>query len=110
VSGDSPRQSSADRASPLAPIGRVSFTAAPPSELRSGLVGFVCCDLAGLVRLDGIAVRRTLGGELRLSFPSRRDRAGREHHVVRPLDSEAREAIETSVFEALRLPDQEAER
>ena len=66
-----------------------------------GLVGWLSFVLNENLRLDGIALRRTREGDLRLSFPERRDSDGRRHPVVRPLDAEARDEIEAQVFQAL---------
>ena len=53
------------------------------------------------LKLDGVAVRRTLSGRLALSFPERRDGNGRSHALVRPFDDATRRAIEVQVFSAL---------
>ena len=47
--------------------------------------------------------RTVLRGELRLSFPARRDRRGDEHPYLRPVDDSARETIEAHVFDAIGL-------
>lgn len=65
-----------------------------------GLLGWVSCSY-GHLRLDGIALRRTRDGHLTLSYPERRDAAGRRHPVLRPLDDQARREIEEQVFAAL---------
>lgn len=64
---------------------------------RAGLLGYLSIFYGSLV-LDGVTVRRTESGRLALSFPERRDRQGRRHSVVRPIDDEARRAIEAVVF------------
>ena len=72
------------------------------TDRARGLLGFASFTL-GPVRLDGIAVRRTREGRLALSFPTRRDRFGRLHPIVRPVDDAARRALEAQVFSALDL-------
>jgi DNA-binding cell septation regulator SpoVG len=67
------------------------------ADVRAGLLGFISV-LYGAVVIDGITVRRTEQGRLALSFPERRDRHGRRHSVVRPVDDAARRAIEAAVF------------
>ena len=57
----------------------------------------------GALRIEHVALWRTTPGELRLSFPVRRDRSGREHPLVRPLDNDARQAIEAQVLTAAGL-------
>ena len=73
------------------------------SDVMTGLLGYVELTLNGGLRLTGIALRRTRGGELRLSFPARRDRTGQDHPVVYPLDAETRRVVESQVLEALGL-------
>ena len=68
----------------------------------TGLLGYVGLRLGDLC-LDGLTLRRTTYGELRLSYPARRDRSGRDHPLVRPVDDAARRVIEAQVFEALGL-------
>jgi len=80
-------------------VRHVRFVAACAGDRAAGLLGWVSCSL-GAVRLDGIAVRRTRKGRSTLSFPR-----GRGHrHPVRPIDDEARKAIEREVFAAIKLP------
>lgn len=61
------------------------------------------CTLNGRIHLDSIAVRRTRGRKMILSFPCRQDRYGNQHHIFRPLDDAARRVIERQVFAALDL-------
>jgi DNA-binding cell septation regulator SpoVG len=79
-----------------------SFSSAPAERQREGLPGWFSITLNGALAVDGIALRRTRAGELALSFPERRDRAGNRHSVVRPISNEARRAIERQVLDALR--------
>ncbi len=80
---------------------RLRFVAAPPGLRRTGLIGWVSVVLSGLVELDGIALRRSSTGSLFLSYPRRRDREGRDHAVVRPVDDQARRRIEAEILAAL---------
>ena len=66
----------------------VRFSPGSAHQVSSGLLGFVSFQL-GEVLLDGVAVRRTRDGELTLSFPQRRDRSGRTHDLIRPIDQTA---------------------
>ena len=79
----------------------VRFKAAESHQIRDGLLGWASFVLGETVRLDGVAVRRTRDGRLVLSFPSRRDRRGREHYLVAPIDNAARLDIERQVLAAL---------
>ena len=82
-------------------ISDVRFITASSGERSGGLIGWVSFKLNDHIRLDGVAVRRTADGRLALSFPARRDGAGRQHFYVRPLDDQARRDIERQVFAAL---------
>ena len=84
-------------------ITNVIFLAARPDEVSTGLLGWVSLVVNDTLRLDGLALRRTLDGHLALSFPARRDASGRQHTCVRPLDDRARREIEAQVFAALGL-------
>ena len=77
------------------------FKAAEPDQVRDGLIGWASFVLGRAVRLDGVAVRRTRDGRIVLSFPSRRDRRGREHYIAAPIDNAARLDIERQVLAAL---------
>jgi len=83
-------------------ITQVRFRSARTDDVEAGLLGHVSCVLNRGLLLDGVAVRRTRAGELRLSFPERRDRHGVAHPVVRPFGCGTREEIERQVFDALR--------
>jgi hypothetical protein len=85
---------------PAVPLSGVQFTPSASPEQRRGLLGFIACRY-GSLHLDGIAIRRTRGGRIVLSFPVRHDRAGRQHSIVRPVDDAARKEIEAAVIEAL---------
>lgn len=83
-------------------VSSVAFTPAPPLDHALGLLGWVRVALNGAFEFDSVAVRRGRNGRLALSFPSRRDGAGRRRYFVRPLSDEARCAIERQVLELLR--------
>ena len=53
--------------------------------------------------IDGVALRRSRNDRLILSWPGRRDRRGQLRHSVRPVDDDARVALETAVLDALKL-------
>lgn len=78
------------------------FTPAPASLARAGMLGWVSFRLGDGWLVDGVTVRRTLGGELRLSFPTRTDRSGRKRVLLRPASDEARCEIERAVLAQLR--------
>ena len=81
----------------------VQFTLATPIDQPSGLLGYVAFRL-GPVLIDGVTLRRTLSGQLTLSFPMRTSGTGQRHAIVRPADSPAREVITAAVLQGLPLP------
>ena len=83
-------------------ITDVGFAGAPGYDKRRGLLGWVAFSVYGL-RLEGLTLRRTLDGHLTLSFPARRDAAGREHFYIRPVDDATRRDIEDQVFRAFGI-------
>lgn len=83
-------------------ITAVVFTPAPALDRATGLLGWVRIAMDGAFEFDSVAVRRGRNGRVVLSFPSRRDGAGRRRYFVRPLSDEARCAIEGQVLELLR--------
>ena len=63
----------------------------------------------GYVRRQGVVTRDgTADGRLALSYPARRDRAGNQHHVIRPVDDGARRDLECQIFAKLGI-EQEVE-
>ena len=78
-------------------------TQAPRADQALGLLAFLRFRVSDLV-LDGVALRRGRDGRLLLSWPQRRDRAGRQHSIVRPAGDAERVALEQAVFDALELP------
>lgn len=89
--------------SETAQVRLLSYCPGKQRDLESGLIGWISIRLPPLV-VDGIALRRGHDGHFFLSFPERRDSAGRRHSVVFPPNREARKAIESAVFRDLGLP------
>jgi len=79
-------------------VDQVQFTPASAEDRATGLLGWVSCSF-GALRLDGIAVRRKLRGGRTLSFPKGRGGC----FPVRPIDDDARQAIERDVFDGIDL-------
>jgi len=86
-------------------VADVRFSAGTTAMVAQGLLGFVTATINGSIRLDGIALRRTRDGRLALSFPARRDNAGRERSLFCPINDQARRDIERQVLGALGFPD-----
>lgn len=84
-------------------VSRVLLVQATPTEIERGLLGWVSFDLDGVLRVDGVALRRRLDGKPTLSFPCRKGRAGDSHPYLRPLDAQTRAVLERLVFAALNL-------
>ena len=78
-----------------------SFSSAPAELQNQGLLGWLCIAVNESLQISAIALRRTCRGDLTLAFPERRDRTGRRHALVRPLDDRIRQAIETQVLGVL---------
>ena len=84
-------------------IDNVRFASAPEEQHEKGLLGWISFTINGAIHLSGVTLRRTLGGELTLSFPSRRDAYGREHFFTKPVTDEVRRSLERQIFRALAL-------
>ena len=84
-------------------ITEVRFVQARPEQVADGLIGFVAFVLDDALKFDSVALRRTRRGHPALSFPSRRDRQGRDHALIAPLSDGVRKRIESQVFDALGL-------
>jgi hypothetical protein len=82
-------------------VSEVRFTSARSDDIERGLIGWASFTVDGNLRLDGVAVRRTVEGRHALSFPARRDASRRRHFYVRPLDDRARREIERQVLGTL---------
>ena len=84
----------------MARISSVRFT---PAQTGGGLIGWVSFVLEPGLLVDGVAVRRSLNGRWVLSWPYRKDGAGRVHHHVRPLDLAAQREVEGRLLDEVRL-------
>ena len=78
----------------------LGFACASPAHQECGLLGWLALRHGELL-IDGVALRRTRDGRLALSWPARRDRSGRDHPVVCPIDDVARRAVEDRIIDAL---------
>ncbi len=84
-------------------ITSLRFTPADASVQPAGLLGYVRLTLNGRLMVDGITVLRTRTGVLAVSFPSRVDRDGQLHPVLRPVGCGTRAEFEAQILDALRL-------
>jgi len=79
-----------------------SCTRAGAADRRSGLVAYLELEYGNLA-LDSIVLRRTLDSRYVLSFPQRRDKAGRAHAYVKPISDSARAEVERQVLAQLNI-------
>ena len=84
-------------------VTNLEFAPARREDLERGMLGWLAFDIDGSWHVDGVALRRTRGGRLALSFPSRPDRHGFKHAPLRPTCDRARRAIERAVLAELGL-------
>lgn len=83
-------------------VTEIDFVDASPRSASRGLLGFVRFRIGGVFVVDSIALRRTRGGRLTLSFPTRKSTRGRPRNVFHPIDQLARDEIERVVLAAVR--------
>lgn len=84
-----------------------AFTARD-EDIDRGLLAWLTVAVNDQLMLDGLTLRRTRAGGLRLGYPERTDRRGGRHPIIRPLDDESRRAFEAAVFEQLGLASEAA--
>lgn len=85
-------------------VSDVRFIASSIREQKTGLLGYVSFLINGVIRIDGVTLRaKAKDSALALSFPAKRDRQGRDHSLVRPIDHATRLSIEEQVFNQIRL-------
>jgi hypothetical protein len=84
-------------------VSEIRFHAATHADIEGGLLGWTSFVLNGAVRIDGVALRRSVDNRPFLSFPRRRASGRRKHFYVRPLNDRARRDIEYQVLKALNL-------
>ena len=66
-----------------------------------GLLAWASCVIAGAVKLDNIAIRRSRDGSLFLTYPAKRTNAGDSHQYFHPISVEASEAVQDAVLARL---------
>lgn len=84
-------------------LTRTRFVAAGPDQQADGLVGWLSATVDDSLHVDGVALRRTATGRFELVWPSRRDRAGRPHVYVRPVDLAGHRVLLAEAIEAARV-------
>jgi hypothetical protein len=84
-------------------VSEIRFLPATATERATGLLGFVSFLINDGLRLDGITVRKTLAGDVRLSWPVRTASTGGRHPLIRPVTDEARRDMEAQVLGALGI-------
>ncbi len=81
-------------------VSDVRFTPAGRLEARTGLLGYIRLHYADLL-VDGLTLRRTATGELRLSWPARRSRHREAHPLIRPSSDERRRLLDRVILAEL---------
>ncbi len=82
-------------------VTETRYVVARDHERAKGLLAWISVVISDALVLDGLTLRRTRDGELRVSYPERTDGAGRRHPIVRPINEAARTAIEEQILQAL---------
>ncbi len=88
---------------PQVKITEVHFVNASNADVERGLLGWTSCVINDALRIDGITVRRTLSGDITVSFPARTDGWGQKHSILRPLNDRVRRELEHQILRALGL-------
>jgi hypothetical protein len=101
MAGGSHRSGSFGRRRDPLRLTDVRFTAAPVDLVETGLLGWITAVIGGVLRVQGLALRRTASGRLTISYPTRTDRNGLEHPFLAPVDDEARRHVEDQILAAL---------
>lgn len=97
----------ADSISTRLHVTGVEMKLASAAHNEAGLIAWIAITLNDALRVDGLTLRRTLGGRTTLSFPARTDASGLQHPVFRPLDEEIRRDIQDQVFRRLGIRQEE---
>ena len=84
-------------------VTEARLTRAPAIDQAQGLIGYLKVVLSGGLALDGLTLRRTRDGRLTVSFPSRRDAAGRERFFIRPITNQAQLDVEAQILVLLDI-------
>lgn len=82
-------------------VSKVQFRPAAGAQRDEGIVAWVSFVVDRGVIVDGVAIRRTLAGELVVIWPGHRDVRGKIHHHVRPVDDGTRQEIDAELIERL---------
>ena len=83
-------------------VSRVRFVPAAASANREGLLGWVSFATSDGLLIDGVALRLSRSGRPLFVWPARRDRNGKEHHLIRPTSDAVRAAIEHELLTEIR--------
>ncbi len=78
-----------------------SFSHGSMQEQDSGLLGWMVVEVDGWLILDGITLRLTRNGILRVSFPARTDKQGKRRAYIASKDDAVRIEFERRILGAL---------
>lgn len=79
-------------------ISRVRLVPATGDSKLNGMIGWLSFVIDGTLLVDGVALRRAADGRHVFTWPAKHDQYGRTHHVLRPVDDDAREQIEDQLL------------
>ena len=66
-----------------------------------GLLAWASCIVAGAIKLDNIAIRRSRDGSMFLTYPAKRTANGDRYHYYNPISVEAARAVQDAVLARL---------
>ena len=71
---------------------------------ESGPVAWASCVVNRCLFLNNIAIRRGQDGELTLTYPAKRSRRDVKYFFFRPINAEAKEALDRAILGGLKEP------
>jgi DNA-binding cell septation regulator SpoVG len=66
-----------------------------------GLLAWASCIVAGAIKLDNLAIRRSRDGSLFLTYPAKRTTSGERYNYYHPISVEAASAVQDAVLARL---------
>lgn len=82
-------------------LTRLVATRCSDDERDRGLIAYLELTVLGVLRVDGVTIRRRRDGARTLSWPGRRDGSGRLHEHVFPATAKIKSALTQEIFEEL---------
>jgi hypothetical protein len=82
-------------------LSRVSEIEAPAADRDRGIISYISCIVNDALRIDGVALRRTLEGEYSVSFPKKPGRSIDQHYYFKPINEAMRQEFLRQILVAL---------